>query len=773
MSLLSSFEFERIRAQMADLCISEPGRDIVSGLVPVYEKIVIRRDRERLYEAMEACVRFGNLPLEGFRDIRNLLSHVKKGRSLTAHELLDVLNLIRSIQSVLGYEETIREVPHPALNDLFTTLTPKEKLSARISSIINEYGEVKDSASPALSDIRRSLRRAHKQIEEAVEQFRSKHPDSMVDSIVTTRNGRTVILVHASEKNRFGGIVYGDSQSGQTSYIEPSVLMHANNHRLELETAEEEEISRILNEISKQVGENAEDLHADLETIALLDSIFARAYWGVKNNACAAKLNEDRAFRFKQARHPLIPEETAVKNDYQLKEPYHTLLITGPNTGGKTVSMKIFGLFTLMTYSGMPVTAEEAEVPFFDRVFADIGDDQSVASSLSSFSAHVEKQAEMLREATEHSFVLLDEIGSGTDPREGESLAIAVLNELRRRHVTVIATTHYSRLKAYGRRHDDILVATVEFDAETLRPTYRYLEGITGESNALLVAERCGLPRSVVNYAKFLKQQATSEEEGMAARLEKQLMDAERKTRELDQRLAKIKEYQKTLEDEKDNISRRREVLLDEAKEEAVRIQESAKEEADQIIRDLRDNAGRVKYHELLEQKHRLEEIVTEESAVEEEDDRPFTVGETVELRSSGAIAKITGIRKKEIRILLNGREIRLSADKIRHTRKKLPKTAPVTIPVPVSSIEIPESISMECNLIGMRADEAKEELLDYLDSAKLCRLKAFRIIHGEGTGTLRKLVQDILAKDRSIDSFRYGMPSEGGTGATVVTMKD
>ena len=433
--------------------------------------------------------------------------------------------------------------------------------------------------------------------------------------------------------------------------------------------------------------------------------------------------------------------------------------------------MKIFGLFTLMTYSGMPVTAEEAEVPFFDRVFADIGDDQSVASSLSSFSAHVEKQAEMLEKATEDSFVLLDEIGSGTDPREGESLAIAVLNELRRRHVTIIATTHYSRLKAYGRRHDDILVATVEFDGETLRPTYRYLEGITGESNALLVAERCGLPSSVVNYAKFLKQQATSEEEGMAARLEKQLMEAEQKTRELDDRLAKIREYQKTLEDETNRISARREALLEEARADAAQIRDSASEEADKIIRELRNSAGRLKYHELLEQKHRIDEIAEEVPETLREEERPFNVGDTVELRSSGAVAKIVDIRKKDITILMNGREIRVKADKIRHSAKKMPKTAPVTIPV--SSIEVPESIAPECNLIGMRSDEAREELLDYLDSAKLCRLKTFRVIHGEGTGVLRKMVQEVLAKDRSIDSFRYGMPNEGGTGATVVTLKD
>ncbi len=771
MSLLSSFEFERIRSQMADLCISEPGRQLLNETVPVYDRISIRRMRQRLYEAMEACVRFGSIPLEGFKDIRKLLSFVKKGRSLTAHELLEVIHLIMAIRAVLSYEQTIHEVSHESLHDLFTTLTPQDKLADKAISIVNEYGEIKDSASPKLRELRLALRQSGKRIEEAVEQFRSQHPDSMVDSIVTTRNGRTVILVRAADKNRFGGIVYGDSQSGQTSYIEPSVLMHANNQRLELETAEAEEISRILSEISKEVRAKADELSSDLDTLALLDSIFARAFWGVKNNACAARLNDTGSFRFKQARHPLISETDAVKNDYRLEDPYRTLLITGPNTGGKTVSMKIFGLFTLMTYSGMPVTAEEASVPYFDRVFADIGDDQSVASSLSSFSAHVEKQAEMLKKATANSLVLLDEIGSGTDPREGESLAIAILNELRRRKVTVIATTHYSRLKAYGRRHDNILVATVEFDEETLRPTYRYLEGITGESNALLIAERYGIPSSVVNYAKFLKQQAGSEEEGLAAKLESQLVKAEAKTRELDSRLAAIKTYQMQLEEEKDAIRNRREVLLDEAKNEADAIIESAREEADQILKDLRASAGRMKYHELLAQKQKLAKIETGTEEKTENEDRPFSVGETVELRSSGALATITGIRKKNIFVDLNGKSVQVKASSIRHTKKKAKRTAPITIPS--ETIEIPESISMECNLIGMRRDEAREELLDYIDSAKLCGLKMFRVIHGDGTGALRSMVQEVLAKDSEVDSYRFGMPNEGGTGATVVVMKN
>ncbi|MBQ9327642.1 MAG: endonuclease MutS2 [Solobacterium sp.] len=770
MSIHSAFEFEKIRGQMVDLCLSEIGQAHLSAVEPSFERIIIRRDRQRLYEAMEACVRFGGVPLEGVRDCSSLLVQSEKGRALTAQELLEVLRLLRSVKAAVAYEETIREVPHDELNDLFSTLNVQDALVQRITSIINDYGEVKDTASSQLSEIRSQLLHAGRRIQEAVEQFRQSHPDAMVDSIVTMRAGRTVILVHANEKNRYGGIVYGDSKSGQTSYIEPSVLMHANNRRLELEREEEDEIARILAEVSSQVGAKAQELKGDLETLALLDSIFARAEWGVRQHGSAAILREDMSFQFERARHPLIEEDTAVTNNYSLKEPYHCLLITGPNTGGKTVSMKLFGLFTLMTYCGMPVTAEKAELPFFDHIYADIGDDQSVASSLSSFSAHVEKQAEMLREATDHSLVLLDEIGSGTDPREGESLAIAVLNELRRRHVTVIATTHYSRLKAYGRRHDDILVASVEFDHETLRPTYRYLEGITGESNALLVAERCGLPSSVVNYAKFLKEQAKSDEEGMMEKLEAQLRETERNRQELEERLKKIRDYQKQLAEETETMKEKREVLLDEARSEAAEIRESAREEADEILRDLRASATHAKYHELLDKRSQLNEKVIQESVTPEED-RPFAVGDTVELRSSGAVALVKEVRKKELLIVLNGREVRVKPAGVRHSRKRLPKQTPVK--QAVSSVEVPRSMSLECNLIGLRVDEAREEMLDYMDSAKLCGLKSFRIIHGDGSGALRNMVQEVLAKDSSVDSYRYGMPNEGGTGATVVVMKN
>jgi DNA mismatch repair protein MutS2 len=769
MSLIRAFELDRIREEMVSECVSEPGKEINRTLEPVFSRLIMKRERDRLAEAISCCEHYGRIPMDGISDQRNMLEMAKRGRTLTANDLLQEIRLIRGIRAAVSYEKSIHELPHEELHELFSTLVIHQKTEDALARCISDYGEVKDSASPKLKEVRRNLRESEAAIAEAVQRFQKEHADSLMDSIVTTRNSRTVLLIKASEKNTFGGIVYGDSKSGLASYVEPAGLMRANNRRQQLESEEEEEIARILSECSEQVRSVAEEEISNLETAAILDALFARASWGVKNGGVAAVLSDVHEIYIEQARHPLIPEADAVRNTYRLRDPQRTLLITGPNTGGKTVSLKIIGLFTLMSACGMPVTCKSCTLPYFDRVFADIGDDQSVASSLSSFSAHMEKQAEMLREAGENSLILLDEIGSGTDPREGESLAIAVLNELRKKHATIIATTHYSRLKAYGKRHDDILVATVEFDMESLRPTYRYLEGMTGDSNALLVARRCGLPDGVIRYAQFLKEQSKSEEEGLMEKLEQQLMEVRVKNQKMDEALAGMKEYQKTLKLENEKLAQKKEDVLNEAREEAQEIVDEANAEADRILKEIRSAGKGVRYHELLDKKRQLKEITRSPQHEEKRDQDGFHEGDTVELISLGGFGRVLRVRKKDILISVNGREMKVKPSQIRPSLHHLPKK---TEQKPVqTSVSVPESVSMECNLIGMRADEAKEELLDYMDAAKLARLAQVRIIHGDGTGALRRMVHEVLAKDRSVKEFHLGMPSEGGTGATIVIL--
>ena len=423
-----------------------------------------------------------------------------------------------------------------------------------------------------------------------------------------------------------------------------------------------------------------------------------------------------------------------------------------------------------MTYCGIPVTCESASVPFFDRVFADIGDDQSVVSSLSSFSAHTKKQAEIARFATENSLVLLDEVGSGTDPQEGESLAISLLNELRKKCAMTIATTHFNRLKAYGKRHDDILLASVEFDMKNLQPTYRYVEGLTGQSNAFEVALRYGLPKHIVNYARFLKGQAKTQEDKLIETLDAELHEARKKEEEYNAKLEELNQKMKKLEKEQRAFEIEKSHWKQNAEEEAEKYIENAKLEADEILKEMRKQKH-AKYHEVLNTRNKLNNDEINELPVENTLHEDFEVGDVVELASSNQVARILEIRKKDIVISLNGRELHVKKNQLRPSLKMLPKEKSETF-VTVKNHSVYSSIPLECNLIGLHVDEAMDKLDGYMDEARLHGLTSYRIIHGDGSGALRKAVHERLKRNKYVESYRIGMPQEGGTGATVVEIK-
>lgn len=768
MSLEKSLELDVIIEEVENLCVFSLGKKNIQEMKPSYDRLIIKRENELIKEALQIVVRFGSVPFLGIRDISDSLNLALKGRTLTGLDLIEIAHFIDGIRGIQEFEKTI-DFAHPATLDYFSSLVCHQKTYSKITSCINDYGEVVDRASEKLQRIRADLRRADNAILDAMNKFIASHASSVVDGIVTTRNGRSVVLVKATEKNTFGGLVYGDSASGQASYIEPASVVRANNHKQELLSEEQDEIARILRECTDYVRSVAEEELANVETCALLDALFAKAEWGKQRNATVSTLTEEKKIELIKARHPLIDEEKVVANTYHLVDPKRVLLITGPNTGGKTVSMKIIGLFVLMTYCGLPVTAEEATVPFFDRVFADIGDDQSVVSSLSSFSAHTKKQAEVARFATNDSLVLLDEVGSGTDPQEGESLAISLLNELRNRGTMTVATTHYSRLKAYGKRHNDILLASVEFDMQKLQPTYRYFEGVTGQSNAFEVALRYGLPKNIVNYARFLKGQAKTQEDKLIESLDAELKEARRKEEEYTQKLEELEKKTKQLELDRKNYEIEKSRWKQNAEDEAQKYIENAKKEADEILQEMRKQKH-AKYHEVLNTRNKLK--TTEETEIiPTNENEEFEVGDIVELASSNQIARILEIRKKDIVISLNGRELHVKKNQIRQSTKMLPKEKPETI-VTVKNHNIYSSMPLECNLIGLHVDEAMDKMDSYMDEARVHGLTSFRIIHGDGSGALRKAVQEKLKRNKYVDSYRIGMPQEGGTGATVVEMK-
>jgi DNA mismatch repair protein MutS2 len=772
MSVESSLELNIILEQVEKYCSFSMGKEIVRKTVPSFDKLIIQRDHAFMKEALATTVHYGTIPFGGITDIREMLINADKGRVLSGQECLAEIRLIKGIQGIVSFEKTITEVEHTNLKDLIDTLNVHRKTEQYLSRCFNEYGEVVDSASPELRGIRSALRHAESEITSAANKFVASHADQVVDAIVTYRNGRAIVLVKASDKNTFGGMVYGDSASGQASYIEPASFIGPNNRRQELAEKEKEEIHRILVECSKEIREVAKEEIANLDTCAILDAVFAKAQWGKDHDACAAVLSEEKEIYLKKARHPLIDPAKVVANDYHLASPQKVLLITGPNTGGKTVSMKVIGLFVLMTYCGMPVTCEEAVIPYFDHVFADIGDDQSVVSSLSSFSAHISKQAEVANHATAQSLVLLDEVGSGTDPKEGEALAIAVLNELRKRGCMTICTTHYDRLKLYGKRHTDVLLASVQFDLEKLVPTYKYIEGLTGQSNAFEVAEKYGLPDPIIKYARFLKDQAKSEEDILIERLEKQLNDNQKKREDLERLVAENQEISAGLKKQRAGLEKERDEFREKAQEEADEYLEKVHAEADEVLKEIRQRQENGKYHEALEAASRLNTL-NEQPQKEEEipQNISYKVGDAVELRSSSTVCQIIKIEKKDITILINGREMRVKKNQIRPSMRVIPKARP-EVSVSVKEQNIFASIPSEVNLIGMHVDEAMEKLDTYMDTVKLHGMKSFRVIHGDGTGKLRKAVHARLSSDTDVKSFRLGMPNEGGTGATVVDLK-
>ena len=771
MNLEKSLELTKIIDDVSSFAAFSLGKENILNTEVSFNKLIINRNLSYTKEALEILKNNDTVPFGGIKDIRSTLIKADKGGLLSAQELNDVKNVLAGVNSVIKYYRNIHEVEMDNIGELFLSLVSFNKLMEEIESSIDEYGMVLDSASSELYSIRKQLKKVDADINASIQRFLSKNKDSVVDSIVATRNGRSVILVKSSDKNQYGGLVYGDSSSGQASYIEPKELLDLNNRKQELIVKEHEEIKRILSYLSSDVAKTAHEQIANIETLGLIDEIFAKANWGRSKDAVCALISEEYSINIEKARHPLIDPKVVVANTYRLIEPKKMLIITGPNTGGKTVSLKIIGLFVLMSYCGIPVPCEAISIPVFDNIFEDIGDDQSVESSLSSFSAHIQKQAKICNEATSESLVLLDELGSGTDPKEGESLGIALLNLLREKKCMTIVTTHYSRLKTYGKRHDDILLASVEFNMNTLEPTYKYFEGITGNSNAISVAKRYGLPKELIKYASFLNEQAKSEEDKLIEELDNELSKVRSELARIEEEKERIENESKELKKAQKNFYREKDEWKYKKEEEAKAYLESIRKEAEEIIGDLKSRKD-IKLHEVIDKRKELEKIGNFEEIIND-DNYEFNIGEVIELKSTNQIARIININKKDIVINLNGREMHVKKEQIRPSNKHLPKKdIKVETTVNLDRDIVFSSMSLECNLIGMNVEDAMYKLDNYLDEVKVHNLNYCRIVHGDGTGKLRKAVHNRLKNDNNVKEYHLAPPQEGGTGATIVTFK-
>lgn len=765
------FEFSSVLDQISAYTACSLGREALAEEQVDFSFLKIDKSIKRMKEMLEIQVHYGGLPFGGVSDIRHALKKASMDAILTPYELVSVANHSDAVTSLVRYVRAL-ERTYPFLNDLIESLEPHQSVATAIRPCFTSSNEVADSASPALRNIRRQIAKCNASIASTLEKFIGTHASKLMDTVIASRNDRSVVYVKIAEKNSIRGIIHGESTSGQTAYVEPEALIPLNNELQTLKSAEADEIERILFELSQLVKQVASAFKANVETLALLDAMNAKAAWGKKQNACIPEFTKhNNRFYLKQARHPLIDPAKVVSNTIDLQEGKRILLITGPNTGGKTVNLKVIGLFTLLTYLAIPLPCEEAIVGLYDNIYTDIGDDQSILQSLSTFSAHLTKLAHICDHATKNSLILIDEFGSGTDPKEGESLAIAILNHLRRLKSTVVATTHYGRLKSYGLKHDDIVMAQVEFDIEQMMPTYRFLQGSTGQSNALEIARRFGLRDGIVRDAIHIKQSAMSEEEQMTAKLEQLIQENEIRKTELDQELEDQRIKNRALAAKLQKLEHEQQQLSLEAQAKINAYVEEKMLEAELILEELKESGKTQKMHETVALKTQLKQMVKEEDLLGQGTGKPhkeIEVGDMVEIIGLNKVGEVISLDKKEAYILCHGTKIKVKLKQLKHSHKKAEKPKPKERTTFMKSA----TVTMECNLIGMRVDEALIEMDKYLDDMLLANVPTVRIIHGVGTGALRSAIHDRLKRLSYVESYRLGQQGEGGVGATVVTFK-
>ena len=767
MSEWNALEFEQIKQQVREYCSFSLGKELIDELTPVFGTLTATLENRRSADALKLCVKYGPMPFYGVKDIRKACAAALKGAMLSASELLSCADHFRGVSTVRHYISKA-ESGFEAIRELTGSLVYNGEVQSKIESCIGPYGDVLDSASPKLKSIRKQRVSTDAELNKEAQRFVSQNSSKLQDTIITMRNDRIVVMAKISEKNSFGGIQYGESASGASAYVEPGCLIELSNRRQSLAFAEQEEIERVLHECSQVVSIHAQDMLNNLETLALLDSIFAKAEWGRARNGIMATLTEKRMIKIHQGRHPLIDPKKVVANNYTLGPDQKMLLITGPNTGGKTVSLKIIGLFVLMSVCGIPVTADEAQLPLVDGLYVDIGDDQSIVASLSTFSAHLSKLNGITRNASQKSLVLLDELGSGTDPKEGEALAIAVLDDLRAKGCMCIATSHYGGIKVYGRNHDDVLLASVQFDLKTMSPTFRYIEGISGQSNALQIAKRYGLKESILNQANEILSAQRSTEDELLEKLDQKIQEVDIQQRELAELRAELEAKEKQLAHEKSLLDAKKEVIMDEAKAKAKEILDDIELQAELFLEELKESKEEVKQHQINQFRQNIKQLSLEDEPEEVQEDHVFAVNDTVMMKGSSQLATILSISGNNVTVSLGGLRVRSKLDQLRYVAKP-PEKKKKTVVSQRIPLKKTTSFSMECNLIGLRVYEALEVMDKYLDDALVNRMSTVRIIHGAGTGALRNAVHEKLRRRKDV-TFRLGGQGEGGVGATVVT---
>lgn len=787
---LRTLEYTKIIERLTELAGSSIGKELCRNLKPSSNLAEIEAAQKQTSDALSRIYQRGSISFSGVQDVRGSLKRLEIGGSLSALELLRIAKLLETTSRVKSFgrlENSDRE--KDSLDDMFDGLQPLANLYNEIYRCILSEDEIADDASPALAKIRRSIRqtndRVHTQLASLVNGSSRTY---LQDAVITMRNGRYCVPVKSEYKGQVPGMIHDQSSTGSTLFIEPMAIVKLNNELRELELQEQKAIEAVLAELSNMAAAENENIADNFRILTQLDFIFARAMLSKSYNGTEPIFNEKGHINIKKGRHPLLDKKSVVPIDIWLGKDFRLLVITGPNTGGKTVSLKTVGLFTLMGQAGLHIPAfDHSELSIFDEVFADIGDEQSIEQSLSTFSSHMTHTVSILKEATDRSLVLFDELGAGTDPTEGAALAIAILNELHSRGTCTMATTHYSELKVFALTTPGVENGCCEFSVETLRPTYRLLIGVPGKSNAFAISGKLGLPEHIIEDARSRISEQDESFEDLLSDLEHSRITIEKEQEELARYKAEAASLKAQLEKKQERLDSAKERILAEANEKAHTILREAKEYADETIKNFNKygKAAGVSISDMERERTRLREKMnaaeknmakkTPAKVKKAVDPKALRVGDSVKVLSlnlKGTVSTLPDakgnlfVQMGILRSQVNLRDIE-PIDEPVITAPNFNRTGSGKIKMAKSS-----SVGIELNLLGKTSDEAISELDKYLDDAYIAHLPSVRIVHGKGTGALRKAVHNYLRRCKIVAEYHLGEFGEGDAGVTIVTFK-
>jgi DNA mismatch repair protein MutS2 len=787
---LRTLEYSLILDRLSEHAAFSASKELVHELQPSQNPEWVQRRLDETTEARHLLSLQADLTIGGARDVRASVESAERGAVLEPHQILDVKSTLIAARTLRRRFED-EDTRYPALRQIALRLEVTEELIFNISSILSDRGDVLDGASEILSTVRRDLRIAHGRLTDKLQNLLSdpKVVPLLQEPIITQREGRYVIPLRAEFKGRLKSIVHDQSTSGATVFVEPIQVVELNNQVRELELAERDEIRRLLAEISARIGERAQEIENTVLAIAELDVAFAKAHYAESLRASEPIIepfhqgrtgspHPGSKLKLLQARHPLLDPDAVVPVDLVLDDQTYALVITGPNTGGKTVTLKTAGLLVLMAASGMHIPATSgSRMSLFDAVYADIGDEQSIEQSLSTFSAHISNIVHILENASERSLVLLDELGAGTDPQEGAALAQALLETFLDRRVTTLVATHFTALKTYAHVADGVRNASVEFDVESLQPTYHLTIGLPGRSNALAIAQRLGLDEGVLEKARQWVSAEALEADALLDEIHHQREQARRALQEAEESRQKARDHQKELAQRLDSIEDKKLELLEQAREQASSDVEEVREELEKLRRQLKLAGQPLEVlddtqTQLEELEESVNEPVVRDRHEEKPADRPIRLGDKVHLKTIDTRGVVTSLDEEQAEVQVGRLRIRARMDELSLAEGGGEEGSEGSTPrIEATRVRSKPSARppLELHLRGLRVDEALIDLERHLDSAYLAGMPFVRVVHGKGTGTLRQAVREALQGNRYVRSFESGSPSEGGEGVTVV----